>query len=144
MSCVRRRVQISAKHQRLFLLSCFIRGHENTGRTCQPRELSVCEKSLRRLEIRQTGGEMEVENKPQPMAGFAVGILSPAKRTIQVILLQSCSLEWPCWPLCWLFGWFVNALVHLRQWKFSTCHFRAGWLCDKIAKQPNNKLTSRI
>jgi len=27
---------------------------------------------------------MEVENKPQPMAGFAVGILSPAKRTIQV------------------------------------------------------------
>jgi len=27
---------------------------------------------------------MEVENKPQPMAGFAVGILSPGKRTDQV------------------------------------------------------------
>ena len=29
---------------------------------------------------------MEVENKPQPMAGFAVGILSPGKRTDQVCL----------------------------------------------------------
>jgi len=27
---------------------------------------------------------MEMENKPQPMAGFAVGIISPAKRTMQV------------------------------------------------------------
>merc|ERR1712108_85989 len=30
------------------------------------------------------GMEMEGENKPQPMAGFAVGILSPGKRTNQV------------------------------------------------------------
>ena len=33
--------------------------------------------------------EMEVENKPQPMAGFDVGILSPGKRTNQVLILQS-------------------------------------------------------
>ena len=35
------------------------------------------------------GMEMEVENKPQPMAGFAVGILSPGKRTNQVLILQA-------------------------------------------------------
>jgi len=29
-------------------------------------------------------GDMEVDNKPQPMAGFAVGVTSPAKRTDQV------------------------------------------------------------
>ena len=32
--------------------------------------------------------KLEVENKPQPMAGFAVGILSPGKRTNQVCFLQ--------------------------------------------------------
>ena len=36
---------------------------------------------------------MEVENKPQPMAGFAVGILSPGKRTDQVCLPSLNKLE---------------------------------------------------
>ena len=30
---------------------------------------------------------MEVENKPRPMAGFEVGIISPGKRTNQVQLI---------------------------------------------------------
>jgi len=36
--------------------------------------------------------EMEMENKPQPMAGFAVGILSPGKRTHQVKRKQTQGL----------------------------------------------------
>ena len=32
--------------------------------------------------------KMEVENKPQPMAGFAVGVLSPGKRTNQVRFIK--------------------------------------------------------
>ena len=44
--------------------------------------------------------EMEVENKPQPMAGFDVGILSPGKRTNQVLILQSNLILSPDFWLC--------------------------------------------
>merc|ERR1712012_1253292 len=52
----------------------------STGRG-QTKKRNHRKRKKRKLKKRRV---MEVENKPQPMAGFAVGILSPGKRTEQV------------------------------------------------------------
>ena len=79
---------------------------------------------------------MEVENKPQPMAGFAVGILSPGKRTNQVryilkkILSPGKRTNQVCFVQCNLVLESGNALLlctiilfipHLLEWLQNQC-----------------------